>query len=480
MPGVRSVAIGPLPLGRFEPLIGAERFRALEEMAATARRELDGVTVWNVNTTSSGGGVAEMLKVLVGYCLDVGIDVRWSVIDGDARFFDTTKRLHNHLHGFPGEGEISPEAAEHYRRLTDERGAEFADIVRPGDVVLLHDPQTAGMSTRLAAAGAHLVWRCHVGVDEQNDWTRSGWEFLRPHLEHFRAFVFSRRAYAPSFIPGDAVVEIPPSIDPFSAKNAELTPVEVRSVLAAAGVLAPKGAAIVPGDVERPWLAVSHRATLVSEGGPIDPSAPLVVQVSRWDRLKDMGGVMEGFVGALDRMAGGAQLALVGPEVTAVSDDPEGAVILAECTRAWAALPKKARRRVSLVTLPMADQDENAAMVNAIQRHATVVVQKSLAEGFGLTVAEAMWKASAVVASRVGGITDQVAPGTGILLDDPSDLTAFGSVLSGLLADTDEIARLGQAARQHVLDDFLGDRHLAAYATLMGQLLAHRAVNGGT
>lgn len=462
------MAIAPLPLVRFAPLIGEERFRALEEMAAAARRELEGITVWNVNSTASGGGVAEMLRVLVGYCLDAGVDVRWSVIEGGANFFDTTKRLHNHLHGFPGEGEISAEAAEHYRALTDERGAEFAAMIRPGDIVLLHDPQTAGMSTRLAAAGAHLVWRCHVGVDYENEWTRSGWEFLRPHLEHCRAFVFSRRSYAPSYIPDDAVVVIPPSIDPFSPKNAELSTGEVNAILRAAGVLAGRGAVPSP-DPERPWTAVSHHATLVGDG-PIDPSVPLVVQVSRWDRLKDMSGVMAGFVGGLNGM-GRAHLALVGPAVAGVGDDPEGAVVLAECKAAWSALPRKTRRRVTLVTLPMEDSDENAVMVNAIQRHATVVVQKSLAEGFGLTVAEAMWKSRALVASRVGGIADQVAPGTGILIDDPTDLGAFAAALSGLLGDAAEITRLGQAARQHVLDDFLGDRHLAAYAALMTQLL---------
>lgn len=477
MGGVRSVAIRSLPLARFEPLIGADRYGSLEEVAVRARRELAGVTVWNVNTTSSGGGVAEMLKVLVGYGLGAGIDVRWLVIAGDERFFDTTKRLHNHLHGFPGEGEITEEAAEHYRGLTDERGAELAGIIRPGDIVLLHDPQTAGMSTRLAAAGAHLVWRCHVGVDGENEWTRSGWDFLQPHLEHVRAFVFSRRSYAPSFIPGDAVVVIPPSIDPFAPKNADLTDAEVRSILAAAGIIASKRVPGMAPDPARAWTAISHRARLVADGS-IDPSTPLVTQVSRWDRLKDMSGVMEAFVDALDGMAG-AHLALVGPEVSAVSDDPEGAVVLAECTAAWSALPKKTRRRVSLVSLPMANEDENAVMVNAVQRHATIVVQKSLAEGFGLTVAEAMWKARPVVASRVGGITDQLAAGTGILIDDPRDLVGFAAALSRLLADPGETAKLGQAARRHVLEDFLGDRHLAAYASLMGQLLAHHVAEEG-
>ncbi|MGC9961983.1 MAG: glycosyltransferase [Acidimicrobiales bacterium] len=469
MPGLSAVEMSPLPLARFEPLIGERRFHALTEMAARAKVQLAGVTVWNVNSTAAGGGVAEMLRVLVGYCLDAGVDVRWHVISGDDTFFSVTKRLHNQLHGFPGDGAIVPADVEHYRRLTDSLGAEFAELVRPGDVVLLHDPQTAGMAAQLAAAGAHVIWRSHVGVDHQNYWTEAAWSFLRPHLEMCQAFVFSRRSYAPDWLPADAVVVIPPSIDPFSVKNRDLTTEDVVDILQRAGMLAmnDKGAS---ASSRESATVISRRATVVGEGDSIDPDMPLVVQVSRWDRLKDMAGVMSGFVQEVAGRIDDVHLALVGPAVAAVSDDPEGADVLAQCVAAWHALPIEMRRRVSLVTLPMDDLEENAAMVNAVQRHATVVVQKSLAEGFGLTVAEAMWKARAVVASGVGGINDQVAPGTGILLDDPADLGAFGMALAGLLADPAEIERLGKAARERVLGDFVGDQHLAAYAALMEKL----------
>jgi trehalose synthase len=156
--------------------------------------------------------------------------------------------------------------------------------------------------------------------------------------------------------------------------------------------------------------------------------------------------------------------------VAEVADDPEGAEVFAECVTAWNDLPIRARRRVTMVTLPMDDIDENAAMVNAIQRHATVIVQKSLVEGFGLTVAEGMWKAKAVVASSVGGITQQVAPGTGILLDDPTDLAAFGDALTEVLARPSQIVSLGSRARQHVLASFVGDQHLILYAQLIAEL----------
>ena len=173
------------------------------------------------------------------------------------------------------------------------------------------------------------------------------------------------------------------------------------------------------------------------------------MQVSRWDHLKDMRGVMQGFA---ERVAGAspARLALVGPAVDAVVDDPEGAQVLGECLATWESLPPVAREAIRLVGLPMDDVIANARLVNAIQRHASVVVQKSLQEGFGLTVTEAMWKSRPVVASAVGGITGQVPPGTGVLIDDPTDLDAFGGALLSLLARPAEMTAMGRRAHRHV------------------------------
>ncbi len=163
---------------------------------------------------------------------------------------------------------------------------------------------------------------------------------------------------------------------------------------------------------------------------------------------------------------------LAGPAAAAVTDDPEGAIALGETVDAWRNLPRATRDRVHRVTLPMDDLEENAAIVNAVQHHATIVVQKSLAEGFGLTVAEAMWKGRPVVASKVGGIQEQILDGrTGVLLEDPHDLPAFGDAVSGLLRDPDRAARIGAAARAEVRDHFLGPRHLMQYAELFVRLV---------
>ncbi len=198
--------------------------------------------------------------------------------------------------------------------------------------------------------------------------------------------------------------------------------------------------------------------------------SPLVVQVSRWDPLKDMTGVMTAFAENVAG-AGPAHLLLAGPVVTGVADDPEGAATLERCIEVWRRLPHAERSRIHLACLPMHDADENAAIVNAIQRHAAVVTQKSLAEGFGLTVAEAMWKARPIVASAVGGIVDQIVPGEhGLLIDDPRDPAAFGQAVRNLLDDRPYAERLGANARTRATAEFLGDRHLAQYAELFARL----------
>jgi trehalose synthase len=198
---------------------------------------------------------------------------------------------------------------------------------------------------------------------------------------------------------------------------------------------------------------------------------PLVVQVSRWDRLKDMAGVLRAFVDAALGVETGAHLLLVGPDVAGVTDDPEGKQVLDECVAMWEQLPVETKATASLVSLPMADLDQNAAIVNALQRHAAVVAQKSIHEGFGLTVSEAMWKGRPVVGTAVGGIQDQVREGVdGLLIADPHDLSAFASAARTLLDDEPLARRMGAAAHERVRDNFLADRDLAQWRSLLGNL----------
>jgi trehalose synthase len=471
---LHEVKVEALDHAALRPLIGDDRYTILEGTAERIRVWLGNTTIWNVNSTATGGGVAEMLQVLVGYTLGMGLDVKWLVMEGDAPFFAITKRIHNRIHGVQGDhGSLGATEAAHYRQVTQANAAALLARVRTGDVAILHDPQTAGLATALSEAGLHVIWRCHIGADRHNNWTEEAWSFLHPHIDAADAVVFSRAAYTPPQVPRAKVAVIPPSIDPFSPKNQDLSADTRQQILRRIGLLA-SGHDDPPARFTRRDGSrgrVMRAASIISEAPLLDPLVPLVVQVSRWDRLKDMQGVMRGFATGI---AGGvhADLALVGPSVEGVTDDPEGAEVLAECISDWQDLPPDTRRRIRLVSLPMDDVDENAVMVNAIQGQATVIVQKSLAEGFGLTVAEGMWKAKAVVASAVGGIVDQVAPGTGILLDDPTDLDAFARALNDLLGRPEYVWQLGEAARRHVRDNFLGDLHLLRYAALIEHLVA--------
>lgn len=470
---LRDVPVNAVDIARLTPLVGAERIERFARTAAAAREALDGSVVFNVNSTAQGGGVAEMLQTLLSYVRGAGIDARWLVIDGDPEFFTITKRIHNGLYGGPGDGgPLGADERARYEAVQRRNAEELLALARPGDVVILHDPQPAGLASAARAAGATVVWRCHVGCDETNEWTERAWSFLRPSLADVDAIVVSRASLAPPWAAPEQVDVIPPSIDPFAAKNAPMSDQNVLHALAYTGLLAgPDGRTHVPftradGSPGR----ITHRADVLQAGQPPPPDTPLVVQVSRWDRMKDMAGVMDGFAAHVDPSLG-AHLLLVGPAVTGVADDPEAATVLGECMVQWRALPHAARARVHLACTPMHDPDEQAAIVNAIQRHAAVVVQKSVAEGFGLTVAEAMWKQRPIVASAVGGIRDQIDDGvTGLLLADPGDLPAFGAAVERLLRDRDEAGRLAMNAHARAAERFLPDRHLEQYAGLLVRL----------
>jgi trehalose synthase len=217
---------------------------------------------------------------------------------------------------------------------------------------------------------------------------------------------------------------------------------------------------------------VDRRAEL-SGSEPLPAGATAIVQVSRWDTLKDPLGILEAFCDGISARTD-AHLVLAGPSTAAVADDPEGVEVLAQVGRRRAGCPPPLRDRVHLFSLPMDDVEENAAMVNALQRRADVVVQKSLAEGFGLTVAEAMWKARPVVASRVGGIREQIVEGETGLLVDPRDLGAFSDAVIGLVENPAPAREIGRAAREEVRELFLGPRHLRRYLDLFEELLSRR------
>jgi len=460
-----------LPLERYATLLSAETIQRVMARVAVLRARLSGRVVWNVSSTAVSGGVAEMVRSLLSYARGAGVDARWAVIQGPPEFFRITKRLHNAIHGSVGDGSAIGDAERQlYEHVNVSNAAELAPMVRPGDVVIVHDPQPAGMVPALLARGAHVVWRCHIGQDEVNEEVERAWRFLAPYLRGAHAYVFSRTAYVPAnHLDARRALVIPPTIDPFSAKNQPLDEQCVRAILKQAGLIQRgadgKGTFIredgTPGRVDR-------TADVVRDGDPPPETAPLVVQVSRWDHLKDPSGVLAGFARLDAARAHGAHLVLAGPNASGVSDDPEGASVLAGVIAEWRRLPDEVRGRVHLASLPTVDIDENAAMVNALQRHATVIVQKSLHEGFGLTVTEAMWKAKPVVASAVGGIQDQLEDGVqGLLLEDPTDRDAFAAALVRLLDDPAEARRMGDRGHARVIERYLGLDSLLRYGSLI-------------
>jgi trehalose synthase len=340
-------------------------------------------------------------------------------------------------------------------------------------VVLLHDPQTAGMVGPLADKGVPVIWRAHIGLDVPNDRAREAWRFLIGYVERADAYVFSRPGYTWEGLEQSKVTVIPPSIDAFSPKNHAMSFTSVTAVLRAAGLAANQThdhhARAIYERLDGSVGKVEHEARLVEEHA-LRLDVPLLAQVSRWDRLKDPLGIMSAFAEQVHTDED-PHLLLAGPDVMAVADDPEGAEVFEEIEAAWHELPQRVRRRVHLALLPMDEADENAVIVNALQRRADVVAQKSLAEGFGLTVAEAMWKGRPVVASDVGGIQDQIEDGRTGCLVDPTDLDAFADRVNRLLADPHGAERMGAAAATRVRDLFLGPRHLGQYVELLRSVL---------
>jgi trehalose synthase len=471
---LEHVRVNSRPLDHFEQLVRGEALDQAKTVAEAVRQHFAGRVIWHVNSTAIGGGVAEMLRPQLAYVRGTGVDTRWVVISGSPEFFRITKRLHHALHGVPTSGFDEVDRVI-YEDTLRENAVELCATVRPRDVVFLHDPQTAGLAPYMLRAGAAVVWRCHIGCDEPER-ASEGWEFLSPYLRDIPVAVFSREAYVPELFDRERAMIIQPSIDAFSPKNQELDEESVHSILVHVGLVEgpppaggrPDGFLRADGSPGR----IEHRADLIRMGRAPLLETPLVVQVSRWDPLKDPVGVMQGFARFVDGgMPERAELVLAGPNVHAVVDDPEGDIVFRESLDAWRDLPHQVRDRITLACLPTHDVDENAAIVNALQRHATVIVQKSLKEGFGLTVTEGMWKGKPLVASRVGGIQDQIEDGeTGLLLGDSHDLNALGEALTRVLGDPALAKRLGEAARESVRERFLGLRQLTQYASLLLEL----------
>ena len=437
---MEEVSVRPISLERLAAILPDDRAERLAAAAERARASFGDRVVWHVNATAHGGGVAEMLQTLLAYGKGPGIENRWMVLDGDPEFFAITKRLHNNAARGAGgrRAARAPRSTRTTRRCSAPTSRSWSTSSHLETSSFSTIPRPPGWPRACASWERGWSGGATSGRDRPNDLTRGGMG-VPPAVPHAGAGAGVLPAGVRTGVGRGRPAGRHPSLDrPVRGQEHALPPEVVTAILARVGLVADGGRQGPVDFVRRDGSTGTvrpHRRSggLLLGGDPPPADVPLVVQVSRWDRLKDMAGVMEGFVRAVaDDDLDGAHLMLAGPEVSGVTDDPEGAEVLAECREEWSTLPEAVRGRVHLASIPMDDADENAIIVNALQRHAAVVVQKSLVEGFGLTVTEAMWKGRPVVASKVGGIQDQITDGRdGLLVEDPYDIEEFAGVLRG-------------------------------------------------
>ena len=399
-------------LDQYSEVVGEESLDHLRQLAGSLR----GLKMVHVNSTRQGGGVAEILERLVPLMNELGICAQWEVMEGNSDFYSSTKSIHNGLQGYPVE--LSKSQIRAFEKTNRENARSLAPVLDAADIVLIHDPQPAPLLSHFKSHKAKWIWRCHIDVSKPH---RPIWKYLWPFVEKYDASVWSLATFVqpmphPQYL-------IPPSIDPLSEKNIALAQQELQATADRFGI-----------DVRR----------------------PVMVQISRFDRFKDPIGVIRAYKLATQHIPG-LQLILAGGGAT---DDPEGETVLTEVRSAAEGDPD-----IHIVLLP----SDAHRTINALQRLADVAVQKSLKEGFGLTVTESMWKHKPVLGGNAGGIRLQVIDHhTGFLVSTPEGVALR---LRYLLDNRDKLQQMGEKAHHFVRDNFLLTRHLREYLTMMVAVL---------
>jgi trehalose synthase len=394
-------------LAEYQSIVGAAVLQQLEQLAGN----LSGLKVVHVNSTKAGGGVAEILHWMIPFMRELGIDASWEVIEGNEPFFNVTKMFHN---GLQGEKvnllRYHIDAYENTNRLNAER---LRPALEAADIVIIHDPQPAMLLGLCPGRRGKWLWRCHIDASRP---ARPVWKYLRPLLEQYDASIFSMAQFSKSLPHPQFLVA--PSIDPLSEKNIELGQNEIEAVY---------------------------------DKFSLDPTRPVLTQISRFDRFKDPLGVIEGY--RLIRKFAPVQLILAGG---GADDDPEGAQVLEEVRQAV-----NGDKDIHVLLLP----SDAHRTINALQRCSDIVVQKSTREGFGLTVTEGLWKGKPVIGGDVGGIRLQVINyHTGFLVNSPEGMAQR---VRYFLDRRETMKIMGAKGREFVRENFLLTRHLREYLTLM-------------
>ena len=408
---LRAVSVGAQSIDAYASIIGEERLEQLKALA----RSLNGTRVLQLNATPYGGGVAELLRSQTPLMRSLGIHTDWKVINGEAPFYQVTKGFHNALQG--ADYELTDSIKDTYLS-TNARNADLID--GDYDYIIVHDPQPAAVRAIHGGNGAKWVWRCHIDTSDPHPGV---WGFLQPFIDQYDAMVFTMDQYVSPGLDRSKVNLMPPAIDPLSPKNCDLSTDFCKRIVG--------------------WVGV-------------DTTRPLITQVSRFDPWKDPMGVLEAYR-SLRRMAPGLQLAMLGH---LAMDDPQGWEIFGEVQEAAAGDPD-----IHLFTNYTA---ASSIEVNAFQSYSDVIIQKSLREGFGLVVSEAMWKGSPVVAGRAGGIPLQMEDGeSGYLVDSTEE--CIEKVLH-LLENPGEARRIGANGHKFVKDNNLMPRLIAQELELLNSL----------
>ncbi|HKQ29791.1 MAG TPA: glycosyltransferase [Burkholderiales bacterium] len=395
-------------LQTYAPIVGEDVIRQLTQLA----KPLRGMKVVHINSTRQGGGVAEILEKMVPLMRELGLDTHWEVIAGQGRFYECTKLFHNAMQG--NQAVVTDALLNEYKETNRLNAEALRPILQDADIVFIHDPQPAALIEHFPDRKGKWIWRCHIDASHP---FRPVWKFLQQYVARHDASVFSLADF--SQILPHPVYLIPPSIDPLSEKNMELPAEEISAICQRYG---------------------------------IDTTRPMMLQVSRFDRFKDPLGVISAYRQATSFIPS-LQLVLAGGGAT---DDPEGEAVLAEVKAAAQEDPD-----IHILLLP----PDAHRTINALQRAADFVLQKSLKEGFGLTVSEAMWKGKPVIGGDTGGIRLQVINHhTGFRVNSPEGAALR---IRYLLHHRKRLEEMGKKARNFVRENFLNTRQLREYLTVM-------------
>lgn len=459
-------------------------FEAVMQLGSRVGGELGTRRVWMLGLSEYGTSASEVIPSLCRLLSDAGVDCRWMVLETEeAKFYDTAQTLNEMLQGQEVEGPSLEERRPVFDGVLEEVADAIQKYVDPRDVLIVHGSALAGVARFLPDSyHSRLLWCSYTGNAEESEAQTQAWEFLRPYLRPYARSLFAERRFIPAFLRERAGV-ITPGLDPLNHKNRTLRPYKLVGILRAAGLIerpnAPEWTVfenpvkVLRGNSwkKEPILSLLHR--------------PLVLQVSRFERLKGFSELLDGFQHLLKvypervphlkvddtRITAeleNVELVLAGPDPDDLPYNATGKAVLKKLAEQHSALPPEIAKRVHVLRLPMKNRKENALIINALQRLATVVVQNSLQHGFGLTVTEALWKGAPVVASNVGGIGHQVRSGIdGTLIDDPTDPEAVARTLLEVLADPRAADERSRSGTKRVSENFLILQHVRS---LLGEL----------